>query len=68
MGLEKPVVQESQRLRPENSEVFRLICDNRKAQEKMGWQPRHSLGDGLAATIKYIEEHIQLYKADQYVV
>jgi len=68
MGLEKPVVQESQRLRPENSEVFRLICDNRKAQEKMGWQPRHSLEDGLAATIKYIEEHIQLYKADQYVV
>lgn len=68
MGMNKPVVQENQRLRPEKSEVLRLICDNSKAFERMGWLPKYTLEDGLAETIQFVEEHIHLYKTNQYTV
>lgn len=68
IGMNKPVVQENQRLRPEKSEVLRLICDNSKAFERMGWQPKYTLEDGLAETIQFVREHIHLYKTNQYTV
>jgi len=54
------------RLRPEKSEVLRLISDNRLAREHLGWQPQTSLDDGLDQTIAWISSHIELYKPDVY--
>jgi len=68
MNVDKAVVLDEQRLRPENSEVYRLICDNGKAREKIGWEPQYDFEKGLEATIEFIRQHLHLYKPDEYVV
>ena len=68
MGKKIPVVSESQRVRPENSEVDRLCADNRKARELLGWQPQFSLEEGLAKTIEWLRENHEQYRSDVYVI
>ncbi len=55
------------RLRPEKSEVQRLISDNRLALEKIGWSPQVSLDEGLRKTFEWIKANLSLY-AQGYVV
>ena len=43
------VLTEQVRLRPENSEVDRLLCDSTKARTLLGWQPRLAGREGLKA-------------------
>jgi NAD dependent epimerase/dehydratase len=64
----KPVRVEvdEQRLRPERSEVMRLVSDNSLARELFGWQPEVKLEEGLARTIKWVEKHIKLFEPDRY--
>ncbi|MEB2345940.1 MAG: SDR family NAD(P)-dependent oxidoreductase [Deltaproteobacteria bacterium] len=59
---------DSQRLRPEKSEVFELVCDARKASERCGWKPRWSLDDGLKETLAFVREHLHLYRPEAYTV
>lgn len=54
------------RVRPEKSEVERLLVDNRKAKELIGWEPRVSLDEGLKKTIEWISKNIGKYKTDIY--
>ena len=68
MGCEKPIVLDHQRLRPVKSEVLTLICNNRKAIEKIGWQPQYSLRNGLVETIEFVSSHQHLYKPTRYTV
>jgi len=68
MGKKIPVVSESQRVRPENSEVERLCADNRKARELLGWQPQFSLEEGLVKTIEWLRENHEQYRSDVYVI
>lgn len=56
------------RLRPENSEVERLIADHSLAQEILGWQPRVSLEEGLEMTIAWMREHLNCYRPGFYTV
>jgi NAD dependent epimerase/dehydratase len=56
------------RIRPEKSEVMELICDNSKAKKLLGWEPKHSLDEGLRETINWIKEHQKLYKSNIYNV
>ena len=58
---------EEQRMRPEKSEVMRLISDNRLAGEKLDWRPQVSLEEGLRRTIAWIEGHMELFDPDRYV-
>jgi NAD dependent epimerase/dehydratase len=58
---------EEQRMRPEKSEVMRLISDNKLAGEKIGWRPEVSLEEGLRRTIAWIEDHMELFDPDRYV-
>jgi dTDP-glucose 4,6-dehydratase len=59
---------ETDRLRPEKSEVFRLRCDDSKAKNLINWQPKYSgkkgLKEGLRKTIEWfaVKEHLQHYK------
>ena len=53
-GSELPVETEDERVRPPESEVERLIADASKARERLGWEPRHSLADGIRATVDWI--------------
>jgi NAD dependent epimerase/dehydratase len=61
------VVIERERLRPEKSEVQRLISDNSFALEKMGWTPQVPFEAGLKTTFEWIRDHLALY-SNQYVV
>ncbi len=68
MNCSKPIVQDSKRIRPAGSEVFKLVSDNRRANELMGWTPRTSVDDGLKQTIDFVEKNISLYRPTQYTV
>ena len=54
VGVEKPVEQVEERLRPEKSEVLSLICDVRKAQDAFGYEPRVEFEEGLATLRDYL--------------
>ena len=61
---------DNDRLRPENSEVERLIGANDKIQRLTGWRPRYSFADGLAETIDWFRDpgNFARYTADHYTV
>ncbi len=48
------VVRDSQRLRPDSSEVLLLEGDASQARERLGWQPRTGLRDGLTKVLAYM--------------
>lgn len=56
------------RVRPDKSEVLRLVCDNRKARRLLGWRPRWTLEKGLADTAAYVLAHLEEYKSGRYNV
>lgn len=62
------ITTESSRLRPEKSEVERLLGCNKKIRELTGWAPRVPLRQGLEATIAWfrIPENLARYKAGIY--
>lgn len=60
------IVCEEQRLRPEKSEVNRLLGCNEKILRLTDWRPRYSLGEGLAETISFFKDHLAEYKVDIY--
>lgn len=67
VGKEIEVVTDSDRLRPEKSEVERLWCDNTRARDLLGWSPTVPLKEGLLQTIAWFREHLDLYSPGQYV-
>ena len=64
------IISDEQRVRPEKSEVERLLGSNEKIKALTGWAPEWSLDDGLAATIEWFKEPANLaaYKSDIYNV
>jgi NAD dependent epimerase/dehydratase len=68
MGRKVAIEEDKARVRPDKSEVMRLICDNKKAVELCGWKPKTSLKDGLLQTIAYIEKNLASYKPEIYNV
>lgn len=66
LGKPFAVIQEEQRKRPVNSEVFNLICNNQQARERTGWEPAYSLEQGLEKTIEYFKT--KKLSKDNYVV
>lgn len=66
IGREVEITCENDRLRPTKSEVFRLYADNSLAHQIMGWQPLTSLDEGLAKTISWIKEHLEVYRVGKY--
>lgn len=64
------IVTDDQRLRPDASEVYRLIGDNRKIKTLTDWSPRHDLKEGLKATVDWfrVPENLSRYKAWLYNV
>ncbi len=68
IGKAPKVTIDSQRIRPDKSEVMKLWASNQKARELIGWEPHVSLDDGLRLTIEWISAHLDLYRPDQYTV
>jgi NAD dependent epimerase/dehydratase len=67
MDVDKPLVQDDERLRPALSEVMKLVSDNTLARDTLGWSPKVSLDDGLRHTIEFIRKHHAHYQTDRYV-
>jgi NAD dependent epimerase/dehydratase len=66
IGRPTNIVVMPERLRPEKSEVLRLISDNHLARERLGWQPEVSLDQGLDRTIDWIAKNIERYQPGIY--
>lgn len=62
------IVCDDQRVRPEKSEVERLLGCNKKVLALTGWKPAHSLEQGLEETIAWFREpgNLVRYKAEIY--
>ena len=61
---------DEQRVRPKNSEVQRLWCDNTKIKKLTGFEPKYSIKEGLTKTVEWfsIEENLKKYKSEIYNV
>ena len=72
MGVEVQIVSDEARVRPENSEVERLLADTSKVQRTFDWNPAYEgLGgfrDGLEKTVFWFRkpENFARYKAHVY--
>lgn len=60
------IIVDPARLRPEKSEVQRLLSDNRLAQTRIGWTPQVSLREGLTRTVNWVAQHLDLYRPENY--
>ena len=60
------IVCDEERLRPEKSEVNRLLGSNEKIKAMTGWQPRYDLAAGLAETIAFFRHHLDRNKVNIY--
>ena len=67
-GRDARVVTDSSRLRPQGSEVERLVCDNTRAREWAGWAPQVSLEDGLRRTATWVQSNPGAVKPNVYNV
>ncbi len=60
------IVCDEQRLRPEKSEVDRLLGSNAKIMELTDWRQRYTFEQGIAETIAWMRSNLGVYKADIY--
>jgi NAD dependent epimerase/dehydratase len=68
LGREPDIITDEQRVRPEKSEVMRLIADPSKAKRLVGWEPRVSLDEGLGRTIEWIRANPGFFNVSNYHV
>ncbi len=67
-GKQAEIQQDDVRLRPEKSEVFRLLGDSSKLRQHTNWLPEFDIEAGLQRTIEWFSNpaNLTLYKADIY--
>jgi len=74
MGARVEVQTDAERLRPQHSEVERLLADNSKAKQLLGWEPQYGgpegLRRGLAETVAWFsdERNLRMYRPNEYSV
>ena len=56
------------RVRPDNSEVERLLCDNTRAREWCGWEPQVSLEEGLQRTSDWVRDNLARLETKGYQI
>lgn len=60
------IVCDEQRMRPEKSEVNRLLGANGKIISLTEWRPQYTFSQGIAETIEFLKGNMDRYKADLY--
>lgn len=66
LNVDANIICDEVRLRPDKSEVNRLLGSNEKIKNLTGWRPRYSIEDGLKMTVEWIEKNLKHYKTDIY--
>lgn len=67
-GSEAELVTDPSRVRPEKSEVMQLLAGADKAKDVLGWEPGHTLEQGLTKTIEWARRQLDMSRADEYHV
>lgn len=62
------IICDEKRMRPENSEVNRLLGSNEKIKRLTNWLPKYTFEEGLSETIAFFKQHMNQYKTDIYNV
>lgn len=62
------IVCEEERLRPEKSEVNRLLGANAKIRSLTDWSPKYTFAQGIEETISWMRDNLNAYKTDIYNV
>ena len=60
------IICDEARLRPENSEVNRLLGSNEKIMHLTDWKQQYTFVEGIAETIEWIKNNLERFKADIY--
>lgn len=60
------IVCDEKRLRPEKSEVNRLLGSNQKIMKLTSWKPQYTFEEGLTETIEFLRKNLDRYKIDIY--
>jgi NAD dependent epimerase/dehydratase len=68
LGTHVPLKEDSQRVRPEKSEVFKLISDNTLLRTQADWTVHTRLDEGLKRTIEWMRANLDRYKPGLYNV
>lgn len=63
---EARIICDEQRLRPEKSEVERLLGSNEKIKRLTNWKPQYTFEQGLSETIEFFKHNLDQYKTDIY--
>ena len=66
MNAEAEILTDEERIRPEKSEVERLVANAEKAEKLTGWRARYTLEEGLNETINWFKENLEYYKPNIY--
>ncbi len=65
---EARIICDEQRVRPEKSEVNRLLGCNEKIRRLTDWAPQYTFEEGLSETIEFLRNNLDKYKVDIYNV
>ncbi|ADL52107.1 NAD-dependent 4,6-dehydratase LegB [Clostridium cellulovorans] len=60
------IICDDDRIRPEKSEVERLLGSNKKIKSLTNWEPKYSFEEGIAETINWLKNNLDKYKIDIY--
>jgi NAD dependent epimerase/dehydratase len=70
MNVKVTIKSTNERIRPKNSEVDRLICDNTKLLKQTSWKPNYTLEQGIVEVNNWMKKsnNLDIYKVGQYNV
>jgi len=67
-GHEAELRQDPARIRPQASEVMRLISNNSVLRNATSWKNETNIDTGLEKTVAWLRENLDRYRADRYAV
>ncbi len=62
------LIRDSTRVRPDASEVYRLLANAQKARQLLLWQPQIPLATGLQMTIDWIQRNLGRFRPREYAI
>jgi NAD dependent epimerase/dehydratase len=68
LGVDSRIATDDARVRPQGSEVERLLASTARARELTGWTPAVSLDEGLTRTIAWVRDNLAHYPSQGYQV
>jgi nucleoside-diphosphate-sugar epimerase len=68
VGYRAELRQDPARIRPQASEVMRLISDNGMLRSATTWKNETNIDAGFQKTVEWLRSHLDLYRPDRYAV